>query len=65
MDAFLLDKIFLEFAGDAFQQTTWIPMGTNCGHFLSDIILYSHEADFVQSLLSMGEKQSAYRLYCP
>ena len=46
---FLVDNIFLVFAGKVFQQTVGIPMGTNCGPPLADIFLYSHEADFIQA----------------
>ena len=49
---FLVDNIFVVFAGKVFQQTVCIPMGTNCAPFLADIFLYSYEADFIQSLLS-------------
>ena len=34
-------------------------MGTNCVPLLADIFLYSHEAEFIQSLLSTGRKQLA------
>ena len=34
-------------------------MGTNCAPHLSDIFLYSYEAEFIQSLLSTGRKQLA------
>ena len=36
-------------------------MGTNCAPLLADIFLYSHEAEFIQSLLSTGRKQLASR----
>ena len=53
---FLVDNIFVVFAGKVFQQTVGIPMGTNCAPLLADIFLYSYEADFIQSLLSTGKK---------
>ena len=53
---FLVDNIFVVFAGKVFQQTVGIPMGTNCAPLLADILLYSYEADFIQSLLSIGKK---------
>ena len=53
---FLIDNIFVVFAGKVFQQTVGIPMGTNCAPLLVDIFLYSYEADFVQSLLSNGKE---------
>ena len=71
---FLVDNIFVVFAGKVFQQTVGIPMGTNCAPLLADIFLYSYEADFIQSLLSTGKKHLASRFnltyryideYCP
>ena len=58
---FLVDNIFVAFVGKVFQQTVGIPMGTNC----ADIFVYSHEADFIKSLLSTGKKQLAswFNLY--
>ena len=58
---FLVDNIFVVFAGKVFQQTVGIPMGTNCAPLLVDIFLYSYEADFIQSLLSTGKKNLASR----
>ena len=56
---FLVDNIFVVFAGKVFQQIVGIPMGTNCAPLLADIFLYSYEAEFIQSLLSAGKKQLA------
>ena len=56
---FLVDNIFVVFAGNVFQQIIGIPMGTNCAPLLADIFLYSYEAKFIQSLLSTGRKQLA------
>ena len=53
---FLVDNIFVVFAGKVFKQTVGIPMGTNYAPLLADIFLYSYEADFIQSLLSTGKK---------
>ena len=53
---FLVDNIFVVFAGKVFQQIVGIPMGTNCAPLLADIFLYSYEAEFIQSLLSAGKK---------
>ena len=36
-------------------------MGTNCVPLLADIFLYSYKARFIQTLLSTGRKQLAYR----
>ena len=38
---FLVDNIFVVFAGKVFQQLVGIPMGTNCALLLADIFLYS------------------------
>ena len=53
----LVDNISVVFAGNVFQQIIGIPMGTNCDPLLADIILYSCEAKFIQSLLSTGRKR--------
>ena len=58
---FLVENIFVVFAGKVFQQTVGIPMGTNRAPLLADLFLYSYEADFVQSLLSTGKKHLASR----
>ena len=56
---FLVDNIFVVFAGKVFQQVVGITMGTNCAPLLADIFLYSYEAEFIQSLLSVGKKRLA------
>ena len=56
---FLVDNIFVVFAGKVLQQIVGIPMGTNCAPLLADIFLYSYEAEFIQSLLSAGKKRLA------
>ena len=53
----LVDNIFVVFVGNVFKQIIGIPMATNCAPLLSDIFLYSHEAEFIQSLLSTGRKR--------
>ena len=54
---FLVDNIFVVFTGKVFQQIIGIPIGTNCAPLLSDIFLYSYEAEFIQSLRSTGRKR--------
>ena len=54
---FLVDNIFVVFGGKVYQQIVGVPMGTNCAPLLADIFLYSYEADFIQSLLSTGNKK--------
>ena len=56
---YLIDTIFVEFGGWIFQQSIGIPMGTNCAPLLADLLLYSYEAEFVQSLLKAGKKHHA------
>ena len=52
---YLIDNIFVDFGGRIFQQTIGIPMGINCAPLLADLVLYSYEAEFVQSLLQAGK----------
>ena len=54
---FLVDNIFVIFAGKVFQQMSGIPKGTNYAPLLTDIFLYSYEAEFIQSLFSAGKKR--------
>ena len=56
---YLVDNIFVVFAGKVFQQIIGIPLGTNRAPLLADIFLYSYEAEFIQSLLSVGRKRLA------
>ena len=56
---FLIDNIFVMFGGCVFQQTVGIPMGTNFARLLTDLFLYSYEADFIQGLLKKNEKKLA------
>ena len=59
MLVFLIDNIFVQFAGNIYQQTVGIPMGTNCAPLLADLFLYSYEAEFIQQLLKDGKKNVA------
>ena len=43
---FLVDNIYVVFAGNVFQQIVGIPIRTNCAPFLAEIFLYSYEAEF-------------------
>ena len=47
---FLVDNIFVVFAGDVFQQIVGITMGTNCAPLLADIFLYSYQAELYTDL---------------
>ena len=52
MREFLVDNIFVVFAGKVFQQIVGFPMGTNCAPLQADIFLFSYEAEFIYSLCS-------------
>ena len=56
---FLVDNIFVVFAEKVFKQIIGMPLGTNCDHLLAYIFLYSYEAEFINSLLSIGKKRLA------
>ena len=56
---FLVDNIHVVFAGKEFQQIIGIPIDTNCGLLIADLLLYSYVAEFIQSLLSAGRKRLA------
>jgi len=46
------------FGGRVFQQTVGIPMDTNCS-LITDLFLYSYEADFMQGFLNKNEMKIA------
>ena len=52
---FLVDNIFVVFAGKVFQQIVGIPMGTNCVPLLADKFLYTYEAEFIVFALNREE----------
>ena len=54
---FLVDNIFVVFAGKVVQQTVGIQRGTNYAPILADIFLHSYEAEFIHPLLSTGKKK--------
>ena len=56
---FLIDNIFVECGGVVFQQVIGIPMGNNCAPLLADLFLYSHEAEFIQTLIKSGKRHLA------
>ena len=56
---FLVDNIFVLFAGKVFYQIIGIPRGTDCAPLLADLFLYSYQAEFIQSLLLAGRKRLA------
>jgi hypothetical protein len=57
MLGFLIDNNFV-----VFQQIVGIPMGTNCALLLSDLFLYSYNAEFIQKLLHEKNKPLALAL---
>jgi hypothetical protein len=48
------------FGGRVFQQTVGIPMGTISAPLLTDLFLYSYEADFIQGLLKKNENKLSF-----
>ena len=56
---FLIDNIFAMLCGRLFQLTVGTPMGTKYAPLLSDLFLYSYEADFIHGLLKKNEKKLA------
>jgi hypothetical protein len=56
---FLVDNIYVVFGDQVFQQSVYIPMGTNCAPSLADLFLYSYEAEFVQKLLQDNNKKTS------
>jgi hypothetical protein len=52
-------NIYVVFGDQVFQQYVGIPMGTYCAPPLTDLFLYSYEAEFVQKLLQDNNKQLA------
>jgi hypothetical protein len=59
---FPIDNIYVIVGGQVFQQSVGIPMGTNCTPLLTDLFLYSYEAEFIQKLLHEKKKKSCYSL---
>ena len=57
---YLIDNIFVVFAGRSLQQIVSIPMGTSCAPLLTDLFLHSHETDFIQELFKKNEKKLAW-----
>ena len=56
---FLIDNIFAMLCGRLFQLKVGTPMGTNYAPLLSDLFLYSYEADFIHGFLKKNEKKLA------
>ena len=59
MIEFLIDNIYIRFGGLHFRQVIGIPMGTNCVPLLADLFLYSHETEYLDRLLSKGNRTLA------
>jgi hypothetical protein len=50
-DELLINKIFFQFGGRAFQQMTGIQMDISCAPLLADLFLHAYEADLKQGRL--------------
>jgi hypothetical protein len=53
---FFIDNIVVQIGGRVFQQTIWIPMGTNCPPLLVKLFLHAYEADFRQGLFKNNDR---------
>ena len=54
---YVLDNIFIRFGSELYRQIVGIPMGTNCATFVTDLILFCHERDFI---LSLSDNNQSY-----
>ena len=52
---FFINNIFVLYGGRIFQQTVGIPLDTNCIPLLTELFLYSYEADVIQGILKKNE----------
>jgi hypothetical protein len=59
MLGFLVENIYVVFVHQVFEQSVGIPMDTNCALLLTDLFLYSYEAEFVKKLLRDNTKKLA------
>jgi hypothetical protein len=59
MLGFLVDNIYVVVGDQVFQQSVGIPLGTNCAPLLTELFLYSYEAEFVQKLSQDNYKKLA------
>ena len=50
-DIFNMLEVFIDNIFTMFQQTVDITMGINCAPLLTDLFVYSYEANFIQGLL--------------
>ena len=57
MADFLADNIFVQFGRCIFHQVIEIPIGTSCAPFLADLFLYSHESEFLDSLVRSDHRK--------
>jgi hypothetical protein len=62
MLGFLVDNIYVVYGDQIFQQSVGIAMGTHCAPLLTDLFLYSYEAEFVKKLLQDNNKKLALSL---
>ena len=59
MVEFLIDNIFVTFAGCLFRQVIGIPMGMNYASLLADLFLYSNEGEFLDNMIRSGHRKLA------
>jgi hypothetical protein len=55
-----LTTFVVVFGNQVFQHTFEILIGTNCAPLFADVFLYSHEAEFIQTLLHEKKENPSY-----
>ena len=59
MIEFLVDNIYVWFAGQLFRQMVGISMGTNCVPLLADLFLYPYENELLDKLIKEDKRKPA------
>jgi hypothetical protein len=56
----LVHNTYVNFAGEMWQQTVGIPMGTNAGGMLANMYCFTYEREFLERLLRDGKMDDAF-----
>ena len=66
MIEFSIDNIFVQFGGFLYHQAIGIPVGPNFAPLLTDLFLYSHENEFLHTVIRSGHRRLArlFNLCC-
>ena len=57
MIEFLVENMYVRFAGQLFRHTFGIPMGANCAPLLADLFLYPYENEFLDKPIKEGKQK--------